>query len=120
MAKAEVNRYACKLQLLQHGLVVEMHELDMIGAVGRKVRGYRGHKEGEGEDLEEGDEEGDTDILVDKRNSFVRKAIRESKESFRTQKTTEHITTVTRERRLLIREFMKAIGGSGGCNNCRG
>ncbi|KAF8423226.1 RNA polymerase Rpb1 [Tirmania nivea] len=120
MAKAEVNRYACKLQLLQHGLVVEIHELDLIGAVGRKVRGGKENKEEEGEDLEEGEEEDDADTLIDKRNAFVRKTIRESKESFQTQKTTEHITTVTRERRLLIREFMKATGGSGKCSNCQG
>lgn len=96
-----------------------MHELDLIGAVGKKARGGKGD-EGEGEGLEDGEEEGDTDTLIEKRNAFVRKAIRESKESFRAHKTTEHITTVTRERRLLIREFMKAIGGSGRCNNCRG
>ena len=120
MAKAEVNRYACKLQLLQHGLVVEMHELDLIGTARKKVQGGKGDKEGEGEDLEESEEEDDADTLIDKRNVFVRKMIRESQEGFRAQKTTEHITIVTRERRLLIREFMKAIGGSGKCSNCLG
>ena len=115
MAKVEVNRYACKFQLLQHGLITEMYDLDILGD-GKKTR-TKEDKE-EGEDLEE--EEHDADTLIEKQNAFVREKIKKSKESFRGQRTTEHITIVTRERRLLLREFMRAIGGSGKCNNCRG
>lgn len=117
MAKAEVNRYTCKLQLLQHGLLADVYELDLIGSTGKKV-GSKEDKE-EGEDLGS-EEEDDAETLVDKRNTFVRDRIKKTKQSFRSRKTTEHITTVTRERRLLIREFMKAIGGSGRCSNCKG
>ncbi|KAF8455247.1 Rpa190 RNA polymerase I subunit A190 [Kalaharituber pfeilii] len=116
MAKPEVHRYACKLQLLQHGLVTEASDVDLIRA-GKKNPIVRSNEEGE--DLES-DEDDDMDSLLDKRNRFVQEAIKKSKESLCGLKNGEHITTVEHERRAVIRDFLKAIGGSGKCNRCRG
>lgn len=115
MAKTEVNCYTCKLVLLEHGLVTEIHGVDVI-----RLGKIRLRTKEEGENVESEDEADDADSLIDKRNAYVKEAITKSKESMRGQRTTEHITIVEHERRVLIKDFLKAIGGSGRCSNCNG
>ncbi|KAI5789730.1 hypothetical protein DFH27DRAFT_571828 [Peziza echinospora] len=116
MAKTEVNKYACKLRLLHHGLVTEMHELDLVRAGKKNVRA--GGKRGE--DDVESDDEDDADSLIEKREAYVNRAIESSKNRIGATNTTEHITTVEDERRILIRDFLKNIAIATKCSHCRG
>jgi len=116
MAKTEVNKYACKLRLLQHGLITEMHELDLVRAGKKNVRA--GGKRGE--DDVESDDEDDADSLIEKREAYVKRAIESSKNRIGATNTTEHITTVEDERRILIRDFLKNIASATKCSHCRG
>ena len=112
MAKVEVNRYLSKLQLLQHGLVIESYELDSFTPAKKMGRHVGGHLSEEVNDP--------PDKTMDKRNAFVREKIKQFKEISQLQRTPEHITAIEHERKLLIREFFKGLGGSGKCNNCEG
>lgn len=105
MAKIEVNRYANKLQLLQHGLVIEAYEVDTFHIF------KKGGREEDPNDL---------DNIIDRRNAFVQEKIKHSQEISRSQGAPEHITAIEHERRQVIREFLKDLGGSGTCNNCKG
>ena len=111
MAKVEVNRYANKLQLLQHGLVIETYEIDAFPITRKKGRHV-------GDQMSE--DEIDPDNTIDRSNAFVREKIKQSGEVSRSQRTPEHITVIEHERRQLIREFLKGLGGNPKCNHCTG
>lgn len=111
MAEVEVNRYANKLQLLQHGLIIETYEVDISPATRQKGRHVGDHMS---------EDENDPKNIMHRRNAFVRKKIKQSKEISRSQRTPDHITAIERERRQLIREFFKGLGGTKKCGACNG
>lgn len=107
ISEVEVNRFACKLELLQHGLVTEATDVDFISTVGRQTK--------DGEEPEGGE---DPDLLMAKRKDFVKKAIRLSKERIDSRTAANKATTVGDERRILIREFMRVITLPKKCARC--
>ncbi|PWW79184.1 beta and beta-prime subunits of DNA dependent RNA-polymerase, partial [Tuber magnatum] len=108
MARAEVNRFECKLTLIQYGLLVEAAELDDIHP---KVR--RG---GEGE---EDEIFGSTDMeaFYAKRERFVAKAIRRHLRSSGLDEG--KVMSVAEERRKIVKEFLSTIQAPRKCNRCQ-
>lgn len=109
MSRIEVNAYACKLRLLQYGLVDQTAKIDTIGE--------------DGDDAAvEADEDGQVDpqTKMELRNKFVKKCIRQA------QKKGDNGAFFTglknpvaaEQRRELIKEFMKAITAVKKCTAC--
>ncbi|KAG0126700.1 hypothetical protein HOY82DRAFT_491376 [Tuber indicum] len=108
MAKAEVNRFECKLKLIQYGLLVEAAELDDIHP------NTRGEEEGE-----EGEFSGSTEMeaFYAKREKFVAKAIRRHLRSGGLDEG--KVMSVAEERRKLVKEFLSTIQFPRKCNRCQ-
>jgi len=115
MSRAEVNRYTCKLQLIKHGLLRECHELEEIRTTSEK-----GSKRADDAE-EESEQDEDTLEITQKRNAFVKKAIKTAGIS-RNQADvmTDKLESVADERRLIIKEFLYSITKSKKCNSCQG
>ncbi|KAL9044642.1 MAG: hypothetical protein Q9214_002234, partial [Letrouitia sp. 1 TL-2023] len=107
---AETHRFICKLRLIQHGLVCEAHDLDnldskSISSRHRMANGAASRSSSESEDLEE-----DEDSLRQKRESFVRRAIRKAKhlKNYSIELDSK-VEAVAAERRTTIKEFLAAM-----------
>lgn len=119
---AEVDRYVCKLRLLQHGLVLESIELDNIS--------LSSLEDPDDDDMEEDvDEIGrrsskkkdsglDLVELQEKRHRFVDEAIERAIAEGRSSKSGVHTASVQEERKNLIREFYKLLLARPKCDNC--
>lgn len=116
----EINRFTCKLRLIQYGLLIESQQLEDIQPT---VKAYRnrmtnGANGAEGTDEEE---ESDTDDLQQKRNEFVKRAIktairRKSQES----STADKLEAISEERRTVVKAFLATIRKTKICGLCKG
>lgn len=119
---AEVNRFTCKLKLIEHGLVQEVEELENIHlrSSNLKINGNNESAmelEGESQDSEEEDEAN----LKQRRNDFVRRAIqRENVSISRIAVASDKVEAVSEVRRAIIKEFLATITKSKICGRCRG
>jgi DNA-directed RNA polymerase I subunit RPA1 len=112
MSRKEVNRYLCKLRLIQHGLLGAAEEIDNIEVEQPKPRE-------DGNDSEESDKESAVDVIMRRRNAFVKKSIKAAKASpweWRREKN----EGVAEARRVVVKSFMKAISAGRICGNCGG
>lgn len=110
MSRKEVNRYVCKLRLIQHGLLGAAEEIDNIEDL----------KEDKAADDSDASEEGSSiDIIIRRRNAFVKKCIKAAKANPWEWKR-EKNEGVAEARRFVVKSFMKAINGSRICGNCSG
>lgn len=109
LPRPQVNLYACKLRLLQYGLVEQAAEVDLIGE--------------EGDEASEAEEDGEIDpeTKMERRNKFVKKCIREAqKQNEKEGFYPEGKNAVAMERRReLIKEFMKDISAAKVCASCK-
>ena len=104
LARVELNRYVCKLRLLQYGLLAEAAELDDVGL--RK-------------DLDE--EHLDGDDIMEKRNEFVRKSIRRAGGHKRDFDFTAAKSEAAMEtRRDVLTQFQADIIKGRACKMCKG
>lgn len=124
MAKSAVNRYVCKLKLIQNGLLLEAEKLDDIQiktkttALSMKPKvGATADEEGAGDDLETEDED-DMDSFFARRERFVNKAIRKSKVNSGNGDSAK-VMNVAAERRALVKEFLGDIIRPKKCNRCQ-
>ena len=122
MPRIEVNRYCCKLRLVQFGLLKEAEELDELQLRRKLPKGAgrtgEGGSEDEASDMSEGE---DTDKLIQRRNEFVRREIKRSRAGSRhSELVEEKIGAVAEERRLLVKEFLAAITKVKTCGSCYG
>lgn len=115
LAKSAVNRYVCKLKLIQHGLLLEAQELDDIQIKTKAT--VLGRGEGAGDDIETEDED-DMDSFFARREQFVNKAIRRSKANSGNGSSTK-VMNVAAERRALVKEFLGNILKPRKCNRCQ-
>ncbi|OJK04708.1 hypothetical protein ASPACDRAFT_74279 [Aspergillus aculeatus ATCC 16872] len=116
MSRFEINTYACKLRLLQYGLVEEVAVIDtMAHSTGNKRKAA---KDGEGSS----DEDEDDDDKMARRTSYVKKCIRQAQADGRLKGLMAGAKNplAAEQRRFLVREFMKAIGTPGKCASCSG
>jgi len=133
MSRAEVNRYVCKLRLLQYGLLKEVAELDEIQSK-KALEQTKSGNDRYGDDVmkdtsdqsldesssKEDDSDGDShvDSLLKKRNAFVSECIKRHRQSGGS--TTTKTSTIYEVRKILIREFLKDIGKGKRCQSCKG
>ena len=116
----EINRFICKLRLVEHGLVKQVEELDHIhlGSATTKTLGGPA-KDMDGES--EGSEEEDGETLKRRREDFVRRAIRDAggKES-RVAVASEKVEAISEVRRSITKEFLSVIAKVKACGHCNG
>ncbi|CCU82237.1 DNA-directed RNA polymerase I [Blumeria hordei DH14] len=111
MSRKEVNRYLCKLRLLQHGLIVAAEELDNIDVA-------LGKKDGEAA-ISESEEYSPEETVIRRRNQFVKKSVKAAKINPWEWKR-EKNEAVADVRRTLVKNFFKDITAGRTCNNCSG
>ncbi|CCH40549.1 DNA-directed RNA polymerase I subunit A1 [Wickerhamomyces ciferrii] len=110
----ETHRYACKLKLIQYGLLLELNELDNISA------GISLDDDDEAEEEnsnEAANPQADRDLMA-KREDFVNTAIAKALSEGRTSENGIITATVAEERKHLIHEFYKKILSRPKCANC--
>jgi DNA-directed RNA polymerase I subunit RPA1 len=110
LSRKEVNRYLCKLRLIQHGLLNAAEEVDNIE--------LSNIKESDGSE-EEGEGISSVEKVVRLRNAHVKKSIKAAKQNpwdWHKEKN----EAVAEARRVTIKEFMKTITTGKTCSNCKG
>jgi DNA-directed RNA polymerase I subunit RPA1 len=120
MSKAVVNRYVCKLKLIQHGLLLEAQQLDDIQVAAKPaVKAGRSiaEEEGPGDDIESEDED-DMEAFFKKRNRFVEKAIKRNRAN-QANWNSAKVMSVAEERRALVKQFLADIIKPRKCNRCQ-
>ena len=114
---AEVNRFVCKLRLIKHGLVKEVADLENIRLISASSKIDGANADAESQDEEEQDEE----TLKQRRDVFVRRAIKNAGGNQDTTLLAPHkFEAVAEVRRAIIKEFLAAITKSRHCGNCKG
>ena len=119
--RAEVDRFTCKLRLIEYGLVQEVEELENIHlrSTATKLRGRdTDAMDGEGDSQES---EEDEETLKQRRNEFVTRAIKRKVHSqSKDAAVSEKFEAVGEVRRSIIKEFLVAITKPKTCGNCKG
>lgn len=121
LPRAEVNRFTCKLRLIEHGLVQEVEELENIHlrSTASKLRGIDPDIDTDGDSPDS--EEEDLETLKQRRLDFVARAIKKnSRTRSRLGTASEKIEAVAEVRRALVKEFLAAITKPKTCGNCKG
>lgn len=120
--RPEINRFTCKLQLIQHGLLEEAAELENIQLQTRTPKATRNSGAASDTDMESEDSElGDEVLLQQRRIEFVNRAIRKAGGSkHKAEVATEKVEAISEERRAVIKAFLKAAPGVKTCGNCKG
>jgi DNA-directed RNA polymerase I subunit RPA1 len=123
MSRVVVNKFVCKLRLIQHGLLLEMEELENIHIKPKSANKAGSRGEGPGGSVgatesEDGLEE-DVDLLMRRRTAFVKKAVKRAAGSDR-QWRYQKSEAVSQERRLVVKEFLSSISKERICANCSG
>lgn len=123
MARVEVNRFVCKLRLIQSGLLLQSDELENIGPGSRSLaKNLKSHTTQESvTSSDDSEEEMDPEDLMEVRNIFVRDALNENGKSIKGISWTREVTeAVVRKRRAVIKEFLASIMKGKRCANCGG
>lgn len=114
MSKLQINTYACKLRLLQYGLVKE------VAVVGSMEIQKGKNTKGDGES--ESDEDEEDEDLIHRRNAYVRKCVSEV-EILRRGQSHMQMTknpVAAEMRRNLVRDFLKDVASVKKCASCSG
>jgi DNA-directed RNA polymerase beta' subunit len=116
LSRVHVNRFACKLRLVQYGLIKEIADLDDLTA----QMGSKGKTTITAGSSDEDDDDvpGDAKELIETRDRFVKKAIKKARQEGRL--TTHKTEALTNARRVIIQEFMGTITKGVKCSNCQG
>ena len=123
----EVHRYACKLKLIQYGLLLECSELDNI-----LIKGKGDLKPGMSYDDDDEDDDDDDDTssskksidpklkkeLILRRELFVDTSIATALSEGRTSEKGVTTATIGEERKYTIHEFYKRLLSRPKCDNC--
>ena len=123
MHRAELNRFTCKLQLIQHGLLEEANELDVLHPKTRTSKAISTDGAASDTDMEseESEESVSEEHLQQQRNEFVKLAIKKAGSSkCKTEVAAEKVEAISGERRAVIKEFLAAAPASKTCGNCNG
>jgi len=115
MSKAEVDRYACKLRLIQYGLLEEASDLDNMAMKAKKKSG--GGEEGPGDDIETDDDD-DLENFLGRRRKFVDKAISRKGKRVDVCSATK-INAIADARRQVVKEFMGSVNAVKKCARCQ-
>lgn len=117
MHRADIHRFSCKLQLLQHGLLQEAEELDNIN-LGKNISSDEGLNDGENDGNDEDSEEDNEQTLQEKRNAFVKHAIQQASDS--NLQVRSKVASISERRRAIIKDFLAAAPKGSTCGTCKG
>lgn len=119
---AEVHRFACKLKLIQHGLLHEAVDLENLHLKTRASKATRINGTASDIDMQSEDSEVDDDeLLQQRRNEFVKGAIMKAGGIKKTAEVAaEKVEAISEERRAVIKEFLAAAPTARTCANCNG
>lgn len=118
MHPAEVNRFTCKLRLLEYGLIGEVEDLENIQLRGKGSKSVMNGTSNEEDGAESESEEEEVDNLVSRRETYVKQAINRTGGSRSLDK--EKIEFISEKRRTIIKEFMSGITKVKTCGRCKG
>lgn len=120
MHRAEIHRFSCKLQLLQHGLLQEAEELENINS-GKNISSGEEVNDGEKDGNDEDSDEDNEQTLREKRNAFVKHAIQQASDSsLQFKSRIEKVALISGRRRAIIKEFLAAAVKGSTCGTCKG
>ncbi|KAI3536206.1 RNA polymerase Rpb1 [Colletotrichum filicis] len=117
MRHREINRYSCKLRLLQYGL---LHEAHLVDAIGEELKGlalpdvptdYESEAEEEGTST--------VDNIIGAREAYVRQSLKSHRLNLGEVRKGKHEGAIEM-RRELIKDFLTQITKSKRCDNCGG
>ncbi|KAH0559289.1 hypothetical protein GP486_004196 [Trichoglossum hirsutum] len=122
MSRVDVNKFICKLRLIQHGLLLDMERLENIHSKPKPAKKVS-HREGVGGSVnitesESEDEDEDVNALIQRRTTFVRKAIGRAADA--NESRCQKNEAVFQARRLIVKEFLATIAKVKKCANCSG
>lgn len=121
--RAEVNRFACKLKLIQHGLLQECEDLENIHLRSKSsdpiaVIASAAQRD---EESDESEEEEDEESLIRRRIAFVKHALKKVKrKNIMAEMGTQKIEVVAEQRRAVVDEFLRAASVIKVCGSCKG
>ena len=125
LTSTEVNRFVCKLRLLQYGLLQQSQDLEDIQVRSEPSKPARsiGSDIGRASESEESDE--DLDGLANRRNNFVERAIKHaiedaSAKNLRPRFEMEKVEVIAAERRAVLKEFLADAVMKRTCERCKG
>ncbi|KAL8734969.1 MAG: hypothetical protein Q9181_003001 [Wetmoreana brouardii] len=122
--RVETNRFTCKLRLIHHGLLNESQQLENIRPTAklhrdRVANGVDGDENTDEEEEEE--EESEITDLQQKRDEFVKHAIKNvNRERGTDGGTMEKVEAIAEERRIIVKSFLTAILKPKVCGQCQG
>ena len=120
LAPAEINRFICKLRLIEHGLVREVKELENIRLRLKSTEPRGGSTMDVDKESEESEQE-DEETLKQRRLAFVRRVIKEKGgREAQAAAASEKVEAVSEVRRAIITEFLAAITKVKTCGYCKG
>ncbi|KAK3638050.1 hypothetical protein LTR22_018012 [Elasticomyces elasticus] len=114
MSRVQVDRYRCKLRLVQFGLLKEVEALDQLA-----LKGASGQKDiAEEEESDSDDDDSDAKSIISRMESYTNSCIAIARQngSITTHKT--EATTIARK--VVVSEFMGKIAAGKKCANCQG
>ncbi|KAH8597985.1 hypothetical protein B0O99DRAFT_507574 [Bisporella sp. PMI_857] len=112
MSRQEVNRYECKLRLIQHGLLAAAEDIDNIEVSQAK-------DEAEGGSISE--DESPADDVIRRRTLYVKRSIKiAGKEISSWNWKKEKNEGVFEARQRVVKQFMRDISMGKTCRNCGG
>lgn len=114
LSEMEVFRFACRLKLIQYGLLLECLEFETISS----LLEVGGDDEKEGETNYKSIDSGSKTVLKRKWEEYVENAVATAISEGRTTATGYTTETVADERRLVIHEFYSRALSRTKCENC--
>ena len=103
---AEVNRFVCKLKLIEHGLIKAVEEVDNI----RLGSALKPDSSLDADGQSEESEVDDTETLVQRRNEFVKRAVKDNGgHKARAENASEKIESISEVRRAVIKDFLANV-----------
>lgn len=117
MPRIHLNTYACKLRLLQYGLVEEAAAIKSINM----QKGGKSAKDGNGSDADSSEDE-DPDDFVKRRDAHVKRCIKNAIEANKGQFPFHGAKNpvAAEQRKSLIRDFLKDVSAVKKCGSCSG
>lgn len=120
--RPEINRFACKLKLIRHGLLQESDELENIHIRSKSskslaVNGSAATIDEENDESEDEDEDG----LIQRRNAFVKHALKKvDGKILQAWVEAQKIEAVAQQRRVVVDEFLSSATATKTCGSCKG
>ena len=119
LSPIEINKFVCKLRLLDHDLVEEAVALENIQTKSESQTVGNASAEDGGASSEDEDE--DSEALMRRRKEYVRRVIKRSQlvEDEDASLPTK-VEAVFETRRAVVKEFLSSMTKTKYCSNCKG